>query len=67
MTLKGGETNFPKISKSFKAEKGKALWWKNMIDGVTVDDMLHEGQPVVSGKKYIVTSWWRENGWGWRW
>jgi len=61
--FEGGETNFPKISKSFKAEKGKALWWKNMMDGVTVDDMLHEGQPVVSGKKYIVTSWWRENGW----
>ena len=48
---------------SVKAEKGKALWWENMKDGEVLADTLHEGTPLISGNKYIVTSWWRENGW----
>ena len=59
----GGETNFPKLQKSVKAEKGKALWWENMRDGKTLDETLHEGVAVKEGKKYIITSWWRENSW----
>jgi len=61
--FEGGETNFPKKKISVKAEKGKALWWENMKDGEVLADTLHEGTPLISGNKYIVTSWWRENGW----
>tara|TARA_R100000988_G_scaffold103473_1_gene82959 strand:+ start:1193 stop:2443 length:1251 start_codon:yes stop_codon:yes gene_type:complete len=61
--FEGGETNFPTLKKSVVAEKGKALWWKNMHEGATVSETLHEGVAVKSGKKYIVTSWWRENKW----
>jgi len=59
----GGETNFPNLNKVVKPEKGKAIWWKNMEDGITLTDSLHEGVTVKTGKKYIVTSWWRENKW----
>ena len=59
----GGETNFPKLQQSVKPEKGKAIWWKNMHEGQTIDATLHEGVAVETGKKYIVTSWWRENKW----
>ncbi len=59
----GGETNFPNLQQSIKPEKGKAIWWKNMHEGQTLDTTLHEGVAVDTGKKYIVTSWWRENKW----
>ena len=61
--FEGGETNFPSLNKKVVAEVGKAIWWKNMEDGQTLADTLHEGVPVTTGKKYIVTSWWRENKW----
>ena len=59
----GGETNFPNLNKMVKPEKGKAIWWKNMHEDQVLTDTLHEGVPVKSGKKYIVTSWWREKKW----
>jgi len=59
----GGETNFPTLNKKVKAVTGKALWWANMSDNKVLPETLHEGMPVTSGKKYIVTSWWREKKW----
>ena len=58
----GGETNFPNLKQSVKPVKGKDLVelfqrWK------TLKEYLHEGTPVTKGKKYIITSWWRENTW----
>ena len=59
----GGGTNFPKLEKTITPESGKAGYWKNMIDGVCQDNSMHEGMPISKGKKYIITSWWRENNW----
>ena len=56
----GGETNFPLLNLSIKPEKGKAVWWYNIKDGELQQDTIHEGKDVISGTKYIVTSWWRE-------
>ena len=61
--FEGGETNFPNLNKTVVPEKGKAIWWKNMHEDKTLSDTLHEGVAVSSGKKYIVTSWWREKNW----
>jgi prolyl 4-hydroxylase len=61
--LEGGETNFPNLGTSVKPEKGKAVWWYDMVDGELQRDTLHEGSDVISGTKYIVTSWWRERPW----
>ena len=36
-----------------------------MHEDQVLADTLHEGVPVKSGKKYIVTSWWREKKMGW--
>ena len=59
----GGETDFPELNLSIKPEIGKAVSWPNMLGGKTLPEMLHEGKDVIKGKKYIITSWWRENEW----
>lgn len=59
----GGETNFPNLNLEVKAEIGKAVLWSNVKDGQPNSDVLHEGVEIKKGKKYIITSWWRENKW----
>lgn len=59
----GGETDFPKFKFKSKPKRGKAIHWPNMIDGQVLHEMLHEGTEVKKGKKYIITSWWREKEW----
>lgn len=60
---KGGGTHFPTLQKTVEPETGKALWWYNMKDGKIQEQYLHEGVTVDEGKKYVVTSWWREKNW----
>jgi len=60
----GGETNFPELDQSIKPKKGMALVWENLNeDGSGNYNFIHEGSEVKKGKKYIITSWWRENDW----
>tara|TARA_B110000977_G_scaffold18197_1_gene21946 strand:+ start:1648 stop:2916 length:1269 start_codon:yes stop_codon:yes gene_type:complete len=60
--FEGGGTDFPNLGITVKPEKGKAVWWRNLDDNMQgIQDVMHEGQDVTSGTKYIVTSWWREN------
>lgn len=59
----GGGTNFPNLDKVVHAKTGKALWWDNVVDGNLQTQYLHEGVAIEQGKKYIITSWWRENNW----
>lgn len=61
--FEGGGTNFVNLNKIVLAESGKALTWKNMNNGECLDEAMHEGMPITKGKKYIITSWWRENQW----
>ena len=61
--FKGGGTRFPQLNKTVEPETGKALWWHNMKDGHVQGKYIHEGVTVEEGKKYIVTSWWREKNW----
>lgn len=61
--MEGGDTNFPKLDISMKPKRGRVLHWENMVNGVEQHNTLHEGSPVIKGKKYIITSWWRENKW----
>ena len=58
--FKGGGTNFPSLGKQIVPQTGKAIWWYNIKDGEFQNQYLHEGVTVDEGKKYIVTSWWRE-------
>jgi prolyl 4-hydroxylase len=59
--IDGGETNFPVLEKKIIPRTGKAVSWKNMQDGRGIPESIHEGCEVKNGKKYIITSWWREN------
>ena len=61
--FKGGGTNFPSLGKEVVPQIGKAIWWYNIKDGEFQNQYLHEGVTVDEGKKYIVTSWWREKVW----
>ena len=61
--FKGGGTNFSNLNKVIEPELGKALMWENMKDGELQRQYLHEGVSIQEGKKYIITSWWREKSW----
>lgn len=57
----GGETDFPLIGRSFTPIQGTALAWNNLYaDGSPNIDVLHEALPVLKGRKYIITKWYRE-------
>lgn len=56
--FEGGETIFPKINKTVKPEKGKAVLFKNVDDnGVVINQSLHGGVPVKHGEKWIANKW----------
>lgn len=61
--MEGGGTDFPLLARNIKPKLGKAVHWRNLYDGKPVQAVEHEGQEVISGKKYIITSWWRERDW----
>lgn len=61
--MEGGETEFQKLGIKYEPVEGKALWWKNIIDGQTNEEVLHSGNPILKGEKYILTAWVRENKW----
>lgn len=60
----GGATWFPRAGVRFKPKKRLMVIWNNMLpDGNPNFDTLHEGTRVVTGQKYIITKWFRENAW----
>ena len=61
--FEGGTTSFTFLNKEFKPEACKAVVWNNLEYGQPNKYMTHCGNEVTKGKKYIITSWWRENEW----
>lgn len=57
---KGGNTHFPKLNKHFKAKKGEAIFWSNMVNGEDDKRMLHSGTELKEGVKYGLNIWVRE-------
>ncbi len=61
----GGATRFKKLDKTIQPERGKLLAWNNLLPNGAINPMtLHQGMPVRSGVKYIITAWFRERPWG---
>ncbi len=61
----GGATRFKRLGKIIQPETGKLLAWNNLLpDGQPNYDTLHQGVPVRSGTKYIITCWFRQQPWG---
>jgi prolyl 4-hydroxylase len=60
----GGETEFPRLSFKMMPRTGMLLIWNNMgLDGRPNLNLLHSGNPVTAGTKYIVTKWFRRGFW----
>ena len=56
----GGETYFPSIDLKLKPTEGTLIIWNNLNkDGSNNIYSRHEALPPISGKKYIITKWWR--------
>jgi prolyl 4-hydroxylase len=57
----GGATRFRLLELAIMPRIGRILVWNNMaLDGSPNPWTSHEGMPVESGTKYIVTKWYRE-------
>lgn len=61
----GGETFFPDINVKVHPRAGTLLTWNNMDPNGEPNALSkHQGMPVMSGIKYIITKWFRERPWG---
>jgi hypothetical protein len=57
----GGETEFPDLDLVVEARTGRLVTWNNLGPDGTVDLRLqHRARPVVSGEKWVLTTWERE-------
>ena len=61
---KGGETFFPRLRLKLIPRRGNLVAWNN-LDGRGKPNAfsLHQGMPVVTGVKFIITKWYRERPW----
>lgn len=58
---RGGETRFTDLGLSVDPRKGTALAWANLnMDGSVNPRTIHAGMPVLAGRKYVITKWFRE-------
>lgn len=63
--VEGGATAFSRIGARFSPRTGAAVAWNNLRpDGTPNPETLHCGEPVESGRKTIITKWFRERGQG---
>ena len=61
----GGETYFPRIDVKIPPRAGSLVMWNNLdAKGEPNTDTLHQGLPVLTGTKHIITKWYRERPWG---
>lgn len=58
----GGETVFPLLGRAFTPVACLALVWNNLHpDGSPNHTTLHEALPVLQGRKYVITKWFRQH------
>ena len=58
----GGETEFVKLGVRFRGKKGDALMWRSLLpDGSPDRRTLHAGRPPLSGRKWLLSQWVRED------
>jgi prolyl 4-hydroxylase len=60
----GGHTVFTEVDVSVRPRAGNLLVWNNLTpEGELNQRALHTGSPVLAGKKYVLTKWYRERPW----
>ena len=57
----GGETEYPNIFRKIKPEVGKMLIHKNVQHGLELKESKHAALPPISGEKWALVCWVREN------
>ena len=58
----GGGTDFPKMNFMVTPTTGKFVMWKNLDENSQpLDQSMHAALPVVSGTKWVLIVWVREN------
>jgi len=56
----GGETYFKHLKLNVKPKQGMLIAWNNLYkNGMPNFKTMHEALPPISGKKYVITKWWR--------
>lgn len=55
----GGSTSFPNLGLTVQAKVGRALFWNYLPDAQDTR-LLHSGDPVTQGEKWIATKWLRQ-------
>ncbi|MGN2640767.1 2OG-Fe(II) oxygenase [Nocardia takedensis] len=53
----GGATAFPRLGRRVRAETGRLLLWRNLIDGRPDPALVHAAEPLLDGRKLILTTW----------
>jgi hypothetical protein len=54
----GGETDFPRLGKSVRPEKGKAaFFWDTLPDHRLLVDSVHSSKLITSGEKWVINVW----------
>ena len=54
----GGETSFPRLGRSYKGNKGDALFYENVMpDGSPDRRTLHTGTMLRRGQKWLMSQW----------
>jgi prolyl 4-hydroxylase len=62
--FRGGTTEFPRLGLSIAPEQGMLVAWDNMTRrGTPNRATIHAGAPVLSGRKYVLTQWYRLGPW----
>lgn len=60
----GGATDFPRLGMAIRPETGLLVAWNNLDRrGRPNPALLHAGQPVSAGAKYVITQWYRLAPW----
>ncbi|MGH6872528.1 MAG: prolyl hydroxylase family protein [Rhizomicrobium sp.] len=61
-TFEGGETEFVRLGFRVRGKTGDAVMWRNLNpDGSPDRRTLHAGRPPVSGRKWLLSQWVRED------
>jgi prolyl 4-hydroxylase len=57
----GGETEFPDLKIKIQPKQGSALIWNNLLPNGRPNHLtLHQSHPIISGEKWVITKWFRD-------
>jgi len=61
--VEGGHTDFVNIGFAVRPARGRAIFWNNLYpSGNPNPYALHQAKPVIQGRKYVLSQWFRSLG-----